>query len=145
MESPDTADWVRCRREGNKPMSDDASDSANAALKLRKRALARWDNEGGAELDGPQAASVAVEAEAPMPDNGAAEIASLHVRVIALENLLITLLATASDRQIELAGEMAAYIAPRPGFTHHALTTRAAAHMNDLVKRATHFRVEEPS
>ncbi|WP_372785563.1 hypothetical protein [Phenylobacterium sp.] len=126
-------------------MSDDGSQPADDPFRLRKRALARWDNEGGAEPDGPQAASVSVEAEAPMPDNGAAEIASLHVRIIALENLLITLLATASDRQLELAGEMAAYIAPRPGFTHHALTTRAAAHMIDLVERASRFRDLEPS
>ncbi|MDQ2764180.1 MAG: hypothetical protein M3Y22_12085 [Pseudomonadota bacterium] len=126
-------------------MFDESSDSANDPLKLRKRALARWDNEGGAEPDGPQSASAPVEGEAPMPENGRAEIASLHVRVIALENLLISLLATASDRQLELAGEMAAYIAPHPGFTHHALTTQAAAHMIDLVERASRFRDEEPS
>jgi hypothetical protein len=126
-------------------MSDESSDSANDALKLRKRALARWDNEGGAEPDGPRAASAPDESETPMPENGVAEIASLHVRVIALENLLITLLATASDRQLELAGEMAAYIAPRAGFTHHALATRAAAHMIDLVERASRFRDLEPS
>jgi hypothetical protein len=126
-------------------MSDESSDPANDRLKLRKRALARWDNEGGAEPDGPQAASTPVEVEAPMPEVGRAEIASLHVRVIALENLLISLLATASDRQLELAGEMAAYIAPRPGFTHHALTTQAAAHMIDLVERASRFRDGESS
>ena len=126
-------------------MSDEAFDPATDPLELRKRAFARWDNEGGAEPDGPQAASAPVEGEAPMPEHGRAEIASLHVRVIALENLLISLLATASDRQLELAGEMAAYIAPRPGFTHHALTTRAAAHMIELVERASHFRDAEPS
>jgi hypothetical protein len=126
-------------------MSDDSSDPANAPLKLRKRALARWDNEGGAEPNGPQTASAPVEGEAPMPGNGPAEVASLHVRVIALENLSISLLATASDRQLELAGEMAGYIAPRPGFTHHALTTQAAAHMVDLVERAARFRGEVPS
>jgi hypothetical protein len=126
-------------------MSDDSTDPANAPLKLRKRALSRWDNEGGAEPNGPQMASAPVEGEAPMPENGPAEIAALHVRVIALENLLITLLATASDRQLELVGEMAAYIAPRPGFTHHALTTQAAAHMVDLVERAARFRDGEPS
>ena len=126
-------------------MSDDASGPDDDSVKLRKRALARWDNEGGAEPDGPQAASAPVEGEAPMPENGRAEIASLHVRVIALENLLISLLATASDRQLELVGEMASYIAPRPGFTHHALPTRAAAHMIDLVERASHFRDAEPS
>ncbi len=126
-------------------MSDDSTDPANAPVKMRKRALARWDNEGGAEPNGPQMASAPVESAAPMPDNGPAEMASLHVRVIALENLLISLLATASDRQLELAGGMAAYIAPRPGFTHHALTTHAAAHMVDLMERASRFRDGEPS
>jgi hypothetical protein len=126
-------------------MSDEMTDPANAPLKLHKRALARWDNEGGAEPNGPQTASAPAEGEAPMPENGPAEVASLHVRVIALENLLISLLAAASDRQLELAGEMAAYIAPRPGFTHHALTTQAAAHMVDLMERAARFRDGEPS
>ncbi len=79
-------------------MTDDSSDPTNDPLKLRKRALARWDNEGGAEPNGPQTASAPVEGEAPMPENGPAEVASLHVRIIALENLLISLLATASDR-----------------------------------------------
>jgi hypothetical protein len=126
-------------------MSDDMTDPANAPLKLRKRALARWDNEGGAEPNGPQTASAPVEGEAPMPENGPAEVASLHVRVIALENLLISLLATSSDEQLDLAREMAAYIAPRSGFTRHPLTTHAAAHMTDLVERAARFRCEKPS
>jgi hypothetical protein len=39
-----------------------------------------------------------------------------------------------------LAREMAGYISPRPGFTQHPLTIHAAAHMDDLVKRALHFR-----
>lgn len=126
-------------------MSDDSCDPVDDPLKLRKRALARWDNEGGAEPNGPQTASASLQGEAPMPENGPAEMASLHVRVIALENLLISLLATSSDRQLELAGEMAAYVAPRPGFTRHALTTQAAAHMVDLMERASRFRDGEPS
>ena len=65
---------------------------------------------------------------------------ALHVRVIALENLLISLLATASDQQLELAREMAGYISPRPGFTHHPLTIPAAAHMIDLIERSSRFR-----
>jgi hypothetical protein len=65
--------------------------------------------------------------------------------VIALESLLLSLLATASDRQLELAEGMAAYIAPRLGFTHHALTTQAAAHMIDLLERATRYRDAQPS
>lgn len=65
-----------------------------------------------------------------------AELVQMRVRIIALENLVIALLADASDRQIEIAREMAAYIAPRPGFTPHPLTVHAAAHMTDLVERA---------
>jgi hypothetical protein len=70
-----------------------------------------------------------------------AELVQLRVRVIALKNLVITLLAGASDRQLDLAREMAVYISPRPGFTPHPLTIHAAARMIDLVERAGHFRV----
>ena len=38
-----------------------------------------------------------------------AELVQLRIRVIALENLVIALLAEASDRQLDLAREMAAY------------------------------------
>ncbi len=118
-------------------MSDQGSDPVKAAL-LRQRALSRWDDEGGAGPSGPQVEPTAVEA--PMPENNAAEVGALHIRVIALENLVIALLATASDRQLEQAREMARYISPRPGFTPHPLTTHAAAHMIDLVERASRFR-----
>ena len=73
-----------------------------------------------------------------------AELVQLRVRVIALENLMIMLLAQGSDEQLELACEMAAYISPRPGFTPHPLTIQAAAHMNNLVERATHYRSVTP-
>ena len=126
-------------------MSGDSSDPPNGPLQQRKRARSRWDDEGGAEPEDPQAAPSFVEGLAPMPENGPAEVGALHIRMIALENLVISLLATATDRQLELAREMAAYIAPRPGFTHHALTTQAAAHMVDLVERASRFRSGEPS
>jgi len=74
-----------------------------------------------------------------------AELVLLRVRVIALENLMIMLLAEGSDKQTELAREMAAYISPRPGFTPHPLTTQAAVHMNNLVERATHYRSVTPA
>ena len=54
------------------------------------------------------------------------------------------LLAEGSDRQLQVAREMASYISPRPGFTHHPLTTQAAAHMVDLVERSIHYRTVEP-
>jgi len=67
------------------------------------------------------------------------ELVQLRVRVIALENLVIALLAQASDRQLEVAREMAAYICPRPGFTQHPLTIHAAAQMIHMVERAARF------
>jgi hypothetical protein len=102
----------------------------------RQRALSRWDNEGGAA---PKA-SILTEEQISIPEMTNAELVALHVRVIALENLLISLLATASDEQLNLAREMAGFISPRPGFTHHPLTVRAAVHMVDLVERSAHFR-----
>ena len=109
----------------------------------RQRALSRWDNEGGAGPDGP-ASDLARETErTAIPDLTNAELVTLRIRVIALENLMISLLATASDDQLRLAREMAGYISPRPGFTQHPLTIHAAAHMVDLVERANHFRDSE--
>jgi len=73
-------------------------------------------------------------------ESTAAELAQLRIRVIALENLVITLLSALSDRQRGLARDMAAYILPRPGFTDHRPTTHAAAQMIRMVERADHFR-----
>jgi hypothetical protein len=107
----------------------------------RQRALSRWDNEGGAGPDG-RASDLALETErTAIPDLTNAELVTLRIRVIALENLMISLLATASDDQLRLAREMAG--SPRPGFTQHPLTIHAAAHMVDLVERANHFRDSE--
>ena len=64
------------------------------------------------------------------------ELAHLRVRVVALENLLITLLAQTSAQQLGLARDMAAYISPRPGYTDHPLTVHAAAQMLHLTQRA---------
>ena len=109
----------------------------------RQRALSRWDNEGGAGPDGP-ATNSALDAERiAIPDLTNAELVTLRIRVIALENLMISLLATASGEQLWLAREMASYISPRPGFTQHPLTIHAAAHMVDLAERAIHFRTPE--
>lgn len=111
----------------------------------RQRALSRWDNEGGSDPGDTEMAPSPVEERIPIPENGPAELGALHIRVVALENLVISLLATASDRQLELAREMARYISPRSGFTHHPLTTHATAHMIDLVERAARFRDEASS
>lgn len=105
----------------------------------RRRALSRWDNVGGAKAP----AAHAVRADAPDMTN--AELVHLHIRVIALENILLAVLAEGSDRQLAVAREMAGYISPRPGFTQHPLTVQAADHITDLVDRAVHFRIVHPS
>jgi hypothetical protein len=103
-------------------------------------ALSRWENEGGAAVERPGRESGSDDE--PWDDSAwtLAERVQLRIRVIALENLLIALLADAPDRQIALVREMAAYISPRPGFTPHPLTLRAADEMRSLVDRAGHFR-----
>jgi hypothetical protein len=68
------------------------------------------------------------------------ELVQLRIRVIALENLVIALLAQASERQVGVARDMAAYISPKPGYTAHPLTIQAAGQMIDLVERAGQFR-----
>lgn len=110
------------------------------ASKQRGESLSRWDNEGGAGPDGPQEGEASREALPEIPELTNAELVQLRIRVIAVENLVIALLAEASGRQFDIAREMAAYITPRPGFTHHPLTVQATAHMIDLVDRAGRFR-----
>ncbi len=106
---------------------------------LRHRALSRWDDEGGAIV----AVAVADEAHEDAPDMTNAELVLLRVRVIALENVLIAVLAEGSDRQRQTALEMADVISPRVGFTQHPLTTRAAQHMSNLVERANRVRAAQ--
>lgn len=120
-------------------MPDDKLDPSNALL--RQKALSRWETEGGAGPDGPQTSSM----QADIPPLTNTELVQLRVRVIALENLIISLLAEASDRQLGLVREMASYISPRQGFTHHPLTIHAAVHMNNLVDRARHFQDRTPA
>jgi hypothetical protein len=122
----------------------DKSQDSLAASQQRERALSRWENEGGAIPPSAQVSSISGEVQSEIPQLTNAELVQLRVRVIALENLVITLLAGASDQQLDLAREMAAYISPRPGVTHHPLTIHAAAQMIDLIARASHFRVTTP-
>ncbi len=109
-------------------------------LNLRERALSRWENEGGAEPEGPQHGGASEQARSQIDRTTNTEMIQLRVRIIALENILIALLAGATDEQLATAREMAGYIAPRPGATHHPLTISAGKHMIDLVERADRFR-----
>lgn len=107
-----------------------------------QRALSQWDTEGGAGPAGPQDGSKPDDKPLAVPQLTNAELVQLRIRVIALENLVLALLVEASGRQRKLAREMAALIAPRPGFTPHPLTIQAAAQMTSLVERASHLRLD---
>lgn len=124
-------------------MSDTEPGSPSPS-QLRQVALSRWDNEGGAGPFGPQVDMHAGGERAEEPHLTNAELVHLRIRVIALENLVLALLAEAPDRQLDRAREKAAHISPRPGFTHHPLTIHAAAQMVGLIERAGHFRDVTP-
>lgn len=81
---------------------------------------------------------------AEVPPLANAELVQLQIRVIALENLVIAMLANAPARQLDLVRDKAIHILPRPGFTPHRLTIAAAAEMNSLVERAIRFGAEPP-
>ena len=100
-------------------------------------ALSRWENEGGARARATQSEH-ALQAEVPQSMN--TELEHLRIRLIAMENLLIAMLSQAPDRQLDLGCEMAAFISPRPGFTHHPRTVGAATQMVHLLHRARHFK-----
>lgn len=106
----------------------------NEQSDVRRKALSRWDDEGGA-IVAPSGTK-----EVPIPDLTNTELVQLRIRVIALENLVIGLLAEGTDHQLDVERTMASYIAPREGHTSHPLTVKAADHMVDLVNRAIHFR-----
>ena len=123
----------------------DSEPTVTDLSRQRLMALSRWDNEGGAVPHSPQPASALGKDKSDAPELTNAELVQLRIRVIAMENVMITLLAEASDRQLGLVREMAAMISPRPDSTQHPLTLHAASQMNHLVDRACHFRVEPTS
>ena len=110
------------------------SDPQLTLSELPKGTLSRWDNEGGAIAPSPHGESL------DKHELTNAELIHLRIRVIALENMMIAVLAEGSDRQLQVAQEMAGYILPRPGFTSHPLTLQAADHMTNFIKRSLHFR-----
>ena len=68
------------------------------------------------------------------------ECQHLHSRLIALENLVISVLALGNKEQLALAHSMADHITARAGTAPHRLTTQAATQMVHLVGRARWFR-----
>jgi hypothetical protein len=106
---------------------------------ILQKAISRWEAEGGAGPGHP--GYKPGESLAHIPPLSNAELVQLQTRVIALENLVIALMADASSRQLELAREMSACIRPQPGYTAHPLTIHAAALMEHIVERSTRIRV----
>lgn len=114
-----------------------ASRSVPDISSLGTVALAQWESEGGADAEQARGTSQGHPPEhTPLTD---AELVQLRIRVIALENLIVAILVRAPECQRSVAREMATYIRPRPGFTPHPLTLRAAGEMLSLVDRADRF------
>jgi hypothetical protein len=128
-----------------KPIIPNHRRTALQLTKQRANALAGWDSEGGSVRRRPPLRWRSELVPPAAPKLAGAELVQLRIRVIALENLVITLLAEGSPRQLDLAREMAAHVLPRPGYTHHRMTIHAAAQMLHLAKRARHFRVTTPA
>ena len=119
-------------------MTDTLSDTSDRA-RLFERAVSRWENEGGAVVEAGSSGPASAEGSSAASP-GSAEFVQMQFRVIALENLMIALLARAPAEQQDLVRELAAYISPRPGFTHHPMTIRAADEMLSLLGRSGQFR-----
>lgn len=118
----------------------DKESEANKDVEALRRELSQWEDEGGAAALNPQRSPSAGEAETGGLKLTNVEYAELRTRVIALENIIISLFANASEQQLEQVREMADYISPRPGFTPHPLTIQAATQMIHLIERASRFR-----
>jgi len=118
------------------PMPDEKSEITDRSQQL-KRAIARWENDGGSAASDETVSEAGAECDIPQFLD--VDVIQLRIRVIALENIVIALLAESSERQRELVREMASYISPRSGFALHPLTIRAANLMRDIVERAGRF------
>ena len=107
---------------------------------LLRKALSRWENEGGlvASLAGEHPDATVARSKAPPLTN--TELEHLRARVVALESVMVTVLATASEAQIALVRAIAVYISPRPGATRHPLTKDACIQIVNLVERAEQLK-----
>lgn len=103
---------------------------------MQTSAIERRENEGGPEHASPHSETASTVAG----EIGNAEEGNIRVRLIALENLVVALLAGGSETQLEAIREMASFILPLEGKTNHRLTIEAARNMVALVERADHFK-----
>ena len=110
-------------------------DKPSGRAAIQASVIGRWENEGGTDASPHSETSSTVAGEI-----GDAEEGNIRVRLIALENLVVALLAGSAETQLESVREMAGYILPREGKTHHRLTIEAARNMVALVERADGFK-----
>ncbi len=103
------------------------------SARLLQKSLSRWDNEGGHQSSADPEPKAEDTDDVPPLTN--AELVQLQIRVIALENLVVALLANASEQQLELVRDIAESIFPRPG-VQHRLTVQATAQMQHLAQRS---------
>ena len=107
---------------------------------IHRRVIGRWENEGGSVRAWHREMPVEEKSITVAGEIGDAETANTRVRLIAIENIIVALLANAPDDRLELIREMADFISPRPGMTPHRLTIEAARNMLAIVDRAEHYR-----
>ena len=127
-------------------MTDDLAGENNSPLLQPVLGAAAWTaaqptpNHANGKGIGAQDAAATDSEPGGAPMSVPTELMQLRVRIIALENVLIAVLAHSSEAQLQMAWEMASFISPRLGHLPHPLTLRAAAEMRSLVDRAAQFR-----
>jgi hypothetical protein len=121
-------------------MTAGKNDKQPSRDEIYRRVIGRWENEGGAVTSWEHEAQPEFERATVVGEIGDAEAVNIRVRLIAIENIIVALLANAPDDRLELIKEMAEFISPRPGMTPHRLTTEAARNMLTIVERAEHCR-----
>ena len=128
--------WYVCIAIFESQLMPDPSANNLERAQILKKAVSRWENEGGCPVSAdPDQPSSWDDNEDKVPPLTNAELVQLQIRVIALENLVVSLLADASDKQLARVRDIAASIFPRPG-VEHRLTVQATAQMEHLTQRS---------
>lgn len=116
--------------------------------RLLQKSLSRWENEGGHDTAQQKKAGAGAAPPAEglggVPPLTNSELVQLQIRMIALENLVVALLAEASEQQLELVRQLAQSIVPRPGVDHR-LTVNATAQMEHLTQRSRRLQLRMAS
>ncbi|MEO8936230.1 MAG: hypothetical protein ABI277_15255 [Burkholderiaceae bacterium] len=111
----------------------------SAAVQQLPTPLSKRGNDGGAPRQADP--EIAVSDEDPPLSN--TDLVQLRIRVVALENLMLAVLAEGTEAQSALAKEMVGNILPRDGYTPHPITIHAAQQMLHLVERASRIKRSE--